>query len=83
MIDPSADVALGDNEMEWETLPDGLKDDETFVHALRDLSDSRFMLTSLRLSHADFLQMETSLVPSMTGSIPILLVYKPSHSPHL
>lgn len=50
VIDSPADVdvAPGDNsEMEWETLPDGLKDDETFIHALRDLRNSQFVFMSL------------------------------------
>ncbi|KIM88060.1 hypothetical protein PILCRDRAFT_3755 [Piloderma croceum F 1598] len=43
LVDLSADVAPGDNDMEWETLPTELKDDESFVHAIRDVHNSQLI----------------------------------------
>ena len=40
-VDSSADVAPEDDDMEWETLPTPLKDDESFVHVVRDICNSR------------------------------------------
>jgi hypothetical protein len=30
-----------DPDLEWETVPETLKDDETFVHAVRDIVGSQ------------------------------------------
>jgi len=35
------DIQPEDDNMEWETLPDDLPENEVFTHAMRDLMDSQ------------------------------------------
>jgi hypothetical protein len=43
LVDLLADVAPGDDDMEWETLPTELKDNESFVHVIRDVRNSQLV----------------------------------------
>jgi hypothetical protein len=57
LVDTSADIAPSDDDMEWETLPTPLKDDEVFVHVVQDICNSplvfRFIQVSLSRTHTD------------------------------
>ena len=37
------DIQPEDDDMEWETLPDDLQDNEVFTQAMRDLMDSQYV----------------------------------------
>ena len=50
LVDTSADVAPSDDDMEWETLPTLLKDDESFVHAVWDIRNSPLVFGFIQVS---------------------------------
>jgi hypothetical protein len=37
------DIQPEDDNMEWETLPDDLQENDVFTHAMRDLIDSQYV----------------------------------------
>ena len=53
LVDTSADVAPSDGDMEWETLPTPLKDDESFVHAVRDIHNSPLVFGFIRVPSSE------------------------------